>query len=298
MLVSVIIRTLNEEVYLGELLHSISEQITKDFKLEVVVIDSGSIDKTLIIAKRFKCKITFINKDEFTFGRSLNMGSNFSDGDILVYISGHCIPIDNNWLLNLISPIRKGISGYTYGRQIGRDTTKYAEGKIFEKYFPDSSKIPQKGFFCNNANSAISRKVWSQFMFDENLTGLEDMDLAKRYCESGGKISYVSDACVFHIHNEIWRQTRIRYEREAIALQEIMPEVQIGFFDMIRYIFVSIISDSRSAIVEGCFLKQIFGIIAFRIAQYYGSYRGNHDHRELSKKRRENYFYPSKNLQD
>lgn len=298
MLVSVVIRTLNEATYLDELLRVIGSQIKDNFEVEVVIIDSGSTDGTLSIAESYGCRITFITKDEFTFGRSLNMGSDFADGNILVYISGHCIPSEGTWLMSLIKPIQDGTAGYTYGSQVGRDTTKYAEGKIFEKYFPFQSKIPQNGFFCNNANSAIDREVWSKYKFDEQVTGLEDMELAKRYCDQKGKIAYVAEACVYHIHNETWIQTRRRYEREAIALQKIMPEVQIGFFDMLRYIWVSVISDCKASIAEGCFLREFASIIKFRIAQFTGSFRGNHDHRELSKKRKENYFYPAKTLQD
>lgn len=297
-IVSIVIRTLNEAYYLEELLQSIFRQKTENFNIEVVIIDSGSTDETLYIAEKYNCNITFIKKNEFTFGRSLNMGSKHANGDILVYISGHCIPVNDEWLVNLIKPIVDGKVGYSYGRQVGRDSTKYSERRIFEKYFPVNSKIPQKDFFCNNANSAIKRSVWNEFLFNEEVTGLEDMELAKRYCENGGLVGYVSDSCVYHIHDESWTQTRRRYEREAIALQKIMPEVQISIFDMVRYIFISILSDAKEAFAEKYFAKEIFSIIKFRIAQYLGSYRGNHDNREISKRRKENYFYPSKKIQD
>ena len=153
----------------------------------------------------------------------------------------------------MIQPIIEDKADYTYGGQKGRGTTKYSETKIFEKYFPNVSDIPQKGFFCNNANSAIKRDVWEKYYFNENITGLEDMELAKRLNDDGGKIGYVSDAAVFHIHDETWHQTRRRYEREALALQLIMPEVQISFLDMIRYIWISIISDSKDALKEKIF---------------------------------------------
>ena len=298
MLVSIVIRTLNEEVYLSELLSSIAAQKRDGFDIEVVIIDSGSTDKTLAIAESFNARITHITKDEFTFGRSLNLGSDFSRGNILVYISGHCVPVKADWLTELVRPIRDGLAGFAYGRQIGRDTTKYAERKIFDKYFPASSKIPQDGFFCNNANSAIDRNVWSQFKFDENVTGLEDMELAKRYCDQQGKIAYVAEASVYHIHNERWRQTQRRYEREAIALQKIMPDVQVTRFDMIRYIWASVIFDAQAAVKDGIFLKEIAEIVKFRIAQYTGTYRGNHEHRKLSKKIKENYFYPAETQKD
>ena len=42
--------------------------------MEVVVIDSGSVDGTIEIAKKHDARITTIEKSEFSFGRSLNRG--------------------------------------------------------------------------------------------------------------------------------------------------------------------------------------------------------------------------------
>ena len=291
-LISIVIRTLNEDLYLEELLESIKDQKHDDFEVETVVIDSGSSDRTIEIAKIHDARLTYIEKEKFTFGRSLNMGSDFANGDILVYISGHCVPTNRLWLNSLVKPIIDGDACYTYGRQVGRDTTKFSERKIFEKYFPSFSKIPQEGFFCNNANSAIERKVWLKYKFNESITGLEDMEIAKRMTENGYKIGYVSDASVFHIHNESWSQTKRRYEREAIALKKIMPDIHITIFDCTRYITASIISDANAAYKKGYLFKEIYSIFKFRIAQYFGSYKGNHENRRLSKKRKELYFYP------
>jgi len=298
MLVSIVIRTLNEQLHLAELLKGIRSQVTDGFDIESVIVDSGSTDDTLAIAERFGCRITNIDKQDFTFGRSLNVGCEFADGEILVFVSGHCIPSSDQWLLELVRPLREGVAQYTYGRQIGRDTTKFSELKIFDKYFGLISKIPQNGFFSNNANAATTKKIWSEFHFNEQVTGLEDMELTKRLCEKGGKIAYVSEAGVYHIHNESWRQTRRRYERESIALQVIMPDVHISLVDMIRYILASVVSDSRAALRERCFIKEFVGIVVFRLAQFTGTYRGNHDHRILSRKRKENYFYPNNRLKD
>lgn len=293
MLVSIVIRTLNESKYLDEVLQSISLQKI-DHEVETIIIDSGSTDSTIEIAKKYNSRITYIKKDDFTFGRSLNMGTNFADGEIIVYLSGHCIPTDRNWLTHLIDPIINNISGYAYGRQVGRDTTKFSETRIFDKYFPKESKIPQTDFFCNNANSAISRNIWSKYKFNEKITGLEDMELSKRYFDDGGSISYVSEASVYHIHNETWSQTKTRYEREAIAMKDIIPDLNINFFDMVRYVLVSIFSDILYMVRTNNTIKGIAGIIKFRIAQYYGSYIGNHESRELSKIKKENYYYPIK----
>ena len=293
MLVSVVIRTLNEAKHLTELLRALDSQRKLGFEMEVVIVDSGSEDETLNIAEQFGCRVTKIKKQEFTFGRSLNLGCAFADGEILTFVSGHCVPIGQGWLESLIGPIVKGQAGYSYGRQVGRETTKFSEERIFEKYFPSESYISTENIFCNNANSAISKRVWSQYKFDESVTGLEDMELAKRYLNDGGSLAYIAKASVFHIHDETWSQTKVRYEREAIALQKILPEVHIGLLDFVRFLVVGIYLDAKVASRQGVFMRELAGIIRFRTAQYLGSYAGGRFSRELSQEKKDSYYYPA-----
>ena len=114
MLISIIIRTLNEDKYLEKLLISIGKQKINGFKSEVVIVDSGSTDRTLQIAKKYKARVTFIKKKNFTFGRSLNVGCNFANGEYFVFISGHCIPVNKNWLHELIEPLFSNKYDYMY----------------------------------------------------------------------------------------------------------------------------------------------------------------------------------------
>ena len=292
-LASIVIRTLNEAVHLDALLQGIARQeLQNDLQCEVVLIDSGSTDGTLEIAERHSCRILHITREEFSFGRSLNMGCEAAKGEILVMISGHCVPTDNHWLQNLCQPIIDARAGYAYGRQIGGPESYYSECRIFAKYFPAESKIPQEGYFCNNANSAISKSVWQAYRFDEELTGLEDMELAKRFVGDGGKVAYVADACVYHYHSETWNQVERRFNREAIALQHIMPQVHIRRRDLVRYILTSIWVDWRGAWRHGVFMRRAPEIVLYRVRQYWGSFKGNRDHRQLSHAQKEIYFYP------
>jgi len=291
-LASVVIRTYNEEKYLDQLLTAVTNQKCEHVDLEIIVVDSGSTDATVDIANKHKCRITHIKKEDFTFGRSLNIGCEFARGDFLLFVSGHCIPTTENWLDDMCQPLINGICSYTYGRQQGKDTTKYSEYRHFDKWFPAYSKLPQEGFFCNNANAAIKRTAWEKFKYNEGLTGLEDMHLAKLLVESGEKIGYVSTASVFHIHDESWKQLRTRYEREAYALQRIMPEVHFSFIDFCRFLISGVLSDFGAAIREKVFLSEFYEIILFRFNHYWGTYKGNHEQRKLSAQRKHNYFYP------
>ncbi len=220
------------------------------------------------------------------------MGCEAARGDILVITSGHCVPADEHWLQRLCQPILDGKADYSYGRQIGGPLSRFSECRIFAKYYPEQSSIPQEGFFCNNANAAISRQAWATYKFDESLTGLEDMEFAQRLVRDGGKVAYVAESSVFHYHNEDWHQVERRFERESIALQKIMPQVHLSLFDVLIYISTSVWKDWRCAWRANVWRAKAWEIVLYRINQYHGSFKGNHEHRKLSHAEKDKYFYP------
>lgn len=290
--VSIIIRTLNEERYLPELLSGIQRQQSL-FSHEIVLIDSGSTDNTLAIAEQNGCRILHIKREEFSFGRSLNHACEVARGAYFVLISGHCIPCDQHWLQNLTEPLAQGAVQYSYGRQIGGPQTCWSECRIFAKYFPEQSSIPQQGYYCNNANSAITAETWVQYRFNEELTGLEDMDLAKRLVADNGRVGYTADASVYHIHHETWQQVQKRFEREALALRQICPEVLLRRRDVMRYFSRGVLGDLASGLPTQLTPKIFQEIIRYRYHQYIGSYLGNHLHQRMSSELRDSYFYPT-----
>jgi rhamnosyltransferase len=292
MKVSIVIRTYNEQRHLGELLKGIETQTRDGFDIETVIVDSGSTDDTLKIAATYPTRVVPIKKEEFSFGRSLNIGCDAATGDVLVFVSGHCIPTGPRWIADLVAPLGKDKVAYTYGGQVGDDTSHFSEKQIFGKYFPSSSKVPQEGFYINNANAAMLKSVWQAHQFDEELTGLEDMHLAKRLVAQGYKIGYVASGAVYHLHSESWAQVKRRFEREAIALQHIMPEVHINRGDVYRYFMSAVLLDLGAALQQRCLRQNFKHILLYRFMQFTGSFRGNHFHRKMSRELKESYFYP------
>lgn len=292
MIVSVVVRTYNESKHLGDLLRMVGEQEIGDHQVEVVVVDSGSTDGTIEIAQNAGARLVRIAKDQFTFGRSLNLGCQNASGEILVIVSGHCVPVDRKWLSHLIAPIVAGECDYSYGRQLGGAETFFSEKQIFAKYFPAHADDAIGGYYCNNANSAISKAAWARLGFNEELTGLEDMDMARRLCEGGGKILYVPSSVVYHIHSETWAQVRRRFEREAIALRQIHPDVILGFRDFIRYSAAAVLGDLETAVRTRTFRGAFRSVMMYRCLQFWGSYKGHHMGRKVSSARKEKYYYP------
>jgi len=291
--VSIVFRALNEEKFFEQAILACKSQVLDaGLEMEIVLVDSGSTDRTLDIAKKHDVTIVHIPKAKFSFGRSLNWGCEAASGDYLAMISAHCIPADDRWLQALVQPLLEGKAQYSYGKQIGDDHNKFSEKQLFAKYFGDRDRLQTEDFFVNNANSCVVREAWEMHRFDEEVTGLEDMVLGKAIVENGGSIAYCADASVVHIHEESWAQVRRRYYREALVVRKVLPEVHMGLGDAVRYTLAGIANDVGAALENKCLFSKFGEIVAFRTMQYYGSYKGHNELRRLSRKQKEAYYYP------
>ena len=274
MMISIIIRTFNEEKYLYELLSAIGNQSISN-SIEVIIVDSESTDNTLNIAKLFSfVKVFSIKKNDFTYGYALNYGISKSSGDIYVCISGHCIPQNKNWLRELTRPILSGKYKISYGRQIGSSDSRSSEIVIFKNYFVNSDN--PKYSYPNNANCAYLAKIFLKNKFDENLIALEDINFSLNF--KNNEIFYSKRATVFHIHEENNAQVFMRFFRESYVFHKYFSQCNIKIYDLhifSLFQFISdIASDAKYVLKNRNFFKSFKGIIGFRISQYYGLYIG------------------------
>ena len=74
------------------------------FPFEVVAVDSGSTDSTLELLKKYPVRLFQIPPEKFKFGPTRDFGFEQAKGEIIVTISQDVIPIEKNWLTNLVSP--------------------------------------------------------------------------------------------------------------------------------------------------------------------------------------------------
>ncbi len=213
---SIVIRALNEERWLPDVFGALRRQRYRDF--EVILVDSGSVDRTRDIAAAEGARIICLRSEDFTFGHSLNVGIEAARGDLIAILSAHAIPADEEWLERLTAPLRDEGIAMVYGGQRGHDCSKFAEARDFERIFPRQGRFEDlEKPFANNANSAVKRQLWSAHPFDEGLPGLEDIEWAKYWSQHGQQTVYQPQACVIHVHTETWPQVRRRYYREGMA---------------------------------------------------------------------------------
>jgi len=286
---SIVIRAYNEAEHLGRLLEGISRQTVR--QVEVILVDSGSTDATVEIAGRYGAQVVRILPQEFTFGRSLNLGIAAASNEFVVIASAHVYPVYPDWLERLLEPFTDPDVAVSYGKQRGPQTAKFSEQQIFARWYPAASNFHQPHPFCNNANACIRRSLWRDHPYDETLTGLEDLAWAKWALGEGHAIAYAAEAEVTHVHNETPRGVHNRYRREAMAFKQIHPESHFNFYDFIRNVVSSIGFDLLHAIRLRRFWRSFASIFWFRWMQFDGTYLGYRHSSLLTPELRQTFYY-------
>ena len=287
---SLVIRANNEEKHIGRLLEGIAHQSVKD--VEVILVDSGSTDRTLEIAACYPLRIVQIIPEEFTFGYSLNQGIAHASHELVVVASAHVYPVYPDWLERLLAPFADANIALSYGKQRGNATTKFSEHQVFHHWYPDRSQPRQPYPFCNNANAALRRSIWQQHRYDETLPGLEDLEWAHRVMALGHAVAYIAEAEVIHVHEETPRGVYNRYRREAMAFKRIFPQEHFRLWDLLHHFTTNVASDLWHAAQQGVLAAHLSDIIWFRWMQFYGTYRGYRQSGPLTWQLRQTFYYP------
>lgn len=289
---SIIVRCYNEADHIGKLFHGLGAQSIQDF--EIVLVDSGSTDGTVEIAQEFGVEeIVYIDPEEFSFGRALNYGCEAADGELCVIASAHVYPRRDDWLKRLLEKFDENIA-LVYGKQRGNEVTTFSESQIFERWFPNDDIERQDHPFCNNANAAIRRELWEECPYDEQLTGLEDLDWAKRVQKDGYDISYSAEAEIVHVHDETASQIFNRYRREAYAHKQIVPSQSFSLFDFLSLTIINVLSDYKGAAAESQLLDNLREISKFRLLQFWGTYRGFAKDGPIPDRLWQRFYYPDR----
>ena len=197
-LVSIIIRTKNEERWIGNCLRSIYKQTFKNF--EIILVDNNSSDNTLQKAKKYKID-KIINIKNFLPGKALNLGIKNSVGKFCVCLSAHCIPKNKFWLVNLLKSIKKNKKfAAAYGKQEPMSFSSLSDKRDLLITFGLDEKIQKKDSFFHNANSIIKKRLLIKYPFDNKTTNIEDRLWAQKIIKRGFQIFYSPKAAVYHYH--------------------------------------------------------------------------------------------------
>lgn len=207
---SIIILTKNAGERFRNLLISLNNQSFRRF--EIVIVDSGSTDDTLDVAKKFGCKIHRIRPEEFHHSRTRNLGAELASGDYLIFITQDAMPLDGQFLESIIISIQQDNVAGVYGRQIAYPDANPIEKFFYNYFYPSERKVISlqdyesltefyvSNVFISDVCSAIKKEVWGKIGFDESIIMAEDKKWAIDVLRAGYNLVYEPEAVVYHSH--------------------------------------------------------------------------------------------------
>lgn len=203
-------------------LDAIRDQATNE-SVELIALDSGSIDGTLDALRIHGVRIIEIPADDFDWGRARNRLFEESKGEIVICLSQDAIPASNNWLDRLIAPLEDPEVAASCGSSIpdpNRSFDQFQWEKNGYYYFTrEIKKFNAKyGKGLSFANCAVRRAAWEQAGIGPQATG-EDFQFQTRLHEAGLRIAFPDDAPVLHHHNYKLRALWRRCRNEGLALR-------------------------------------------------------------------------------
>jgi rhamnosyltransferase len=180
---SVIVRAKDKADTIGATLSALRAQSQP---VEIIVVDSGSTDGTLDIARRYADVLLEIPPGEFTYGRALNLGARAASGSVHFALSAHCVPESEWWVadsLALYSDPRVAATNQSLHTPTGEPIED-----VFLQTLDDVVTHPTWGF--SNHASSWRADVWKQLPFREDLPACEDKEWSWRVLAAGSLVAY------------------------------------------------------------------------------------------------------------
>lgn len=210
MKISVIIPTKNGGVLFANLLRAIDKQRSNN-DIEIIVVDSGSRDNTVNMARKFGATVLTIPACEFSHGRSRNIGAAAANGSYLVFCNQDIAPANGLWLKNLLAPLEEPQVAGSYSRQIAPSAAPRQEQLFLRHFYPEENRMnsfamtknrgPEEVVLFSTVSGALRSCLWEKFRFDESIVMSEDQEIAYRMLLAGHLIAYQADSVVYHFHN-------------------------------------------------------------------------------------------------
>lgn len=224
--VGVVIRTLNERELIGTCLAALERQ-AGGAKLDVVVVDSGSTDETVEIARAHGARIVEIAPRDFDYSTALNRGIDQVEGELLVSLSAHSIPVDDDWLAAMTAPFEDPRVAGVSSRQVPWPDAHWLEVKRIGQTFVETRRVytekdVEEEILFSNAASCFRRDVWRRHPF--TIPAVEDLEWARRVVANGWLVVYEPATAVYHSHNESPRaQARRMIDINRVPLEGAPP---------------------------------------------------------------------------
>jgi glycosyltransferase involved in cell wall biosynthesis len=261
---SVIVRCKDEEKLIERTFQSLRRQTVEP---EIIVVDSGSRDRSVEIARRWCDELIEIPAESFTFGYSLNVGARAASAPFHFALSAHCHADRDDWIERTLTHYELTDVAGVYGYHAYPDGTPITG--VFHQDAAHARAHPFWGF--SNHASSWRASVWKEFPFDEKLPAAEDREWAQRVLDAGWVIAFDPELTVDMSH--AWRSPAENFRRQRLcahALAGIADLPEYGLGDLRRE-WWSVLPDDRHS-------PWLYRIDPRRLAGLAGKYLGRRDH--------------------
>jgi O-antigen biosynthesis protein len=241
-IVTVAIPVLNGAKYLDEVLSAVREQRV-DREVELLIVDSGSTDGSLEIARSHGARIHEIPKSEFSHGGTRNLLMELARGDRVAFLTQDATPASEGWLAALLEgfefaddvavvfgphDVRPG-SSHVLEAEMERHFANWGGGREIDVQRLDRSPQglaayraePWRFSFVSSVNLALARWAWEQVPFRE-VPYAEDQLLGRELIEAGYAKVFHPGARVIHSHDFPPGRFFRRYFDEYRGLREVL----------------------------------------------------------------------------
>jgi len=210
--VSVVVPVRNGEATIGTLLESL-QRVGYDWeKVEVIVVDGNSTDRTREIASEYPVKILVEERKGLNAAR--NTGLRNSRGEIVAFTDADCI-VPDNWIAKIVENFKDSDVGCVGGNVKGCDDdflSRYADNTVMHvmRAFKEREVLDMIRLFFSypaGCNMAFRRKAIDEVgNFDESLRyGTDDVELVERVARAGNKVVLDPDVLILHRHRSTLR---------------------------------------------------------------------------------------------
>lgn len=198
--VSVVIPVYNGEVTIEKCIESILAQDYPKDKLEVIVVNNNSTDRTAEIVRQYP--VTLLNESQQGVGAARNRGLAHARGELIASTDADCY-VNPRWLSELVKPFEEksvgGVGGTINGASLETAVERYAHSRpLLNHSFNPEQSLP----YLITGNAAFRRELLNSVGgFDNNFSGVEDSEISWRIYQKGGcQFVFAPEAVVFHAH--------------------------------------------------------------------------------------------------
>ena len=184
-------------------------------EVEIVIVDSGSTDKTLDLANTYGAKIINIPPEKFSHSYARNLGADNAKGKYILFTVQDSLPPSQTWLYELLTTIeRNDVVAVSCAEFPREDADLFYRAVSWNHYrfleVDESDRLfsmPERETYINMRKNGqlsdiaclIPRDIFMKYRY--RLDYAEDLDLGMRLIKDGHKIAFLSSIRIIHSHN-------------------------------------------------------------------------------------------------